>query len=212
MALARAMTHVAPQFDIRIGLAHLNHGLRGRMPTGTRHLFNSLPKPADSPVSMTSGISSAWPVRQGNRWKKPDETRDMIFFRIAEDHGFTRIATGHTRDDNAEQVLMALVRGSGSKGLSGIPAKRNAMIIRPLIDRSRQEIIDFLEALNQAYITDDSNQDPAFLRNRIRSHLLPQLEKDYNPNIRQGLHRLSRILGKKPVFWRTIPAGPLTAV
>ena len=201
MALARAMTHVAPQFDIRIGLAHLNHGLRGvaadRDQAFVQQFATAFGLPCFNAIRDIKRLAS----ETGDSLEETGRNaRYDFFFRIAADHGFTRIATGHTRDDNAEQVLMALVRGSGSKGLSGIPAKRNARIIRPLIDRSRQEIIDFLEALNQAYITDDSNQNPAFLRNRIRSHLLPQLEKDYNPNIRQGLHRLSRILGEETRF------------
>lgn len=201
MALARALNHVAPEFELRLGLAHLNHGLRG--------LYAHRDQAFVQQFADGHGLSCFSEIR--NVKHLADEKGDSLeeagrnarydfFFRTAADHGYTRIATGHTRDDNAEQVLMALLRGSGSKGLAGIPAKRNSWIIRPLIDRSRQEIIDFLDALNQTYITDDSNQDPIFLRNRVRNHLIPLLEKDYNPNIRQGLHRLSRILGNETRF------------
>jgi len=201
MALVRALNHVAPEFELRIGLAHLNHGLRGLDAQRDQAFVQQFAEDHDLPCFSDIRDVKHLASETGNSLEEAGRNaRYDFFFRIAADHGYSRIATGHTRDDNAEQVLMALVRGSGSQGLSGIPAKRNAMIIRPLIDRSRQEIIDFLEALNQAYITDDSNQDPAFLRNRIRSHLMPLLEKDYNPNIRQGLHRLSRILAEETRF------------
>lgn len=201
MALVRVLTHVAPEFELRIGLAHLNHGLRGmdadRDQAFVQQFADGHGLPCVSEIRDVKRLAR----ETGNSLEEAGRNaRYEFFFRTAADHEYTRIATGHTRDDNAEQVLMALVRGSGSKGLSGIPAKRGPMIIRPLIDRSRQEIIDFLAALNQAYITDDSNQDPVFLRNRIRNHLIPLLEKHYNPNIRQGLHRLSRILGEETCF------------
>ncbi len=201
MALARALTHVAPELELRIGLAHLNHGLRGPDADRDQAFVQQFAEVHGLPCfSETRDIKRLAREKGDSLEETGRNARYDFFFRTAADYGYTRIATGHTRDDNAEQVLMALVRGSGSKGLSGIPAKRNAMIIRPLIDRSRQEIIDFLEALNQAYITDDSNLDPVFLRNRVRNHLIPLLEKDYNPNIRQGLHRLSRILGEEARF------------
>ena len=201
MALARALNHLAPEFELQIGLAHLNHGLRGldahRDQAFVQQFADGHGLPCFSEIQNVKRLAHE---KGGSLEEAGRNARYDFFFRIAADLGYTRIATGHTRDDNAEQVLMALLRGSGSKGLTGIPAKRNAMIIRPLIDQSRQEVIDFLEALNQAYVTDDSNQDPVFLRNRIRNHLIPLLEKDYNPNIRQGLHRLSRILGEETRF------------
>ncbi len=201
MALVRALLRLAPELEIRIGLAHLHHGLRGldadRDHAFVRQFAEDHGLPCFSEIQDVKRLADE---KQGSLEETGRNARYDFFFRIAADHGYTCIATGHTRDDNAEQVLMALLRGSGSKGLAGIPAKRDSWIIRPLIDRSRQEIIDFLDALNQAYITDDSNQDPVFLRNRVRNHLIPLLEKDYNPGIRQGLHRLSHILGNEACF------------
>jgi tRNA(Ile)-lysidine synthase len=201
MALVRAMLRLAPALKIRIGLAHLHHGLRG--PDADRDqafvqafaAANSLPCFCETRDVKTLAGEKKLSLEEAGRQARYD-----FFSRTAADHGFARIATGHTRDDNAEQVLMSLIRGSGLTGLGGIPAKRDDRIIRPLIDCSRQDILAFLDALGQTSVTDGSNQDPAFLRNRVRHYLMPLLEKEYNPGMKQGLHRLSRIVFEENQF------------
>jgi tRNA(Ile)-lysidine synthase len=86
--------------------------------------------------------------------------------------GATRIATGHTRSDQAETLLLRLLRGSGSRGLSGIPPRRGA-IVRPLIDRSRAEVLAYLQAVGLGWREDPSNATPRYARNRVRHELLP---------------------------------------
>jgi tRNA(Ile)-lysidine synthase len=88
--------------------------------------------------------------------------------------GATRIATGHTRSDQAETVLLRLLRGAGARGLSGIPPRRGA-IVRPLIDRSRDEGLAFLEARGISWRTDPTNASPRYARNRLRLELWPVL-------------------------------------
>ncbi|MCF8113904.1 MAG: tRNA lysidine(34) synthetase TilS [Desulfotignum sp.] len=201
MALARVMICLAPDLDLRLCLAHLNHGLRGmnadqdQVFTKKFAAMHGLPFFCEQMDVATLAKQARTSVEETGRNARYD-----FFARMAATHGYTRIATGHTRDDNAEQVLMSLLRGSGSKGLAGIPPSRNHRFIRPLINRSRTEILAFLRDLDQTYIMDDSNQDPAFLRNRVRNHLIPLLENDYNPGIKQGLHRVSRILHDENLF------------
>ena len=201
MALVRVMMGLSTELGIRIGLAHLNHGLRN----GDADLDQSFVQQ----FAETHGLPCFCETRDvaalAGHWKTSLEdagrrARYDFFSRTAAANGYTCIATGHTRDDNAEQVLMALLRGSGPSGLSGIPAKRDDRVIRPLIDRSKNEILAFLDAVEQTFVTDDSNRDPAFLRNRIRHLLIPLLETEYNPGIKQGLNRLSRILGPEDHF------------
>jgi tRNA(Ile)-lysidine synthase len=201
MALARVLMHLAPDRDLHLGLAHLNHGLRGESSDRDQAFIQQFAAMSNLPFFCeyrdvaVMAKQSRTSVEEAGR-----NARYAFFNQVADTCGFSRIATGHTRDDNAEQVLIGLLRGSGSKGLAGIPPVRENRFIRPLIDRSRQEILGFLEDLDQAYVMDDSNQDPAFLRNRIRTQLLPILEKDYNPGIKQGLHRLSTILFHEDQF------------
>ncbi|MFH1691729.1 MAG: tRNA lysidine(34) synthetase TilS [Candidatus Omnitrophota bacterium] len=109
-----------------------------------------------------------------------------------------KIALGHTRDDQAETVLMRILRGSGLYGLSAILPKRAfgcATIVRPLIEVSRQDVVQYLSSQKIAYRTDKTNADNVFLRNKIRNKLLPVLEREYNPAIKKILSDLALNVG-----------------
>jgi tRNA(Ile)-lysidine synthase len=194
MALARVLLCLAPKMALGLGVAHLNHGLRGRDAHRDQAFAKKFAAGFNLPFYCeqidTAGLAEKHRISLEEAGRN---ARYDFFVRVAEARGYHRVATGHTKDDNAEQVLMALLRGSGAKGMAGIPPVREHRFIRPLIDRSRKEIVAFLDDLDQPYVTDDSNEDPAFLRNRIRNQLLPLLEKSYNPGIMQGLHRISRM-------------------
>src|SRR5690606_18022342 len=94
---------------------------------------------------------------------------------VARQEGCRRIATGHTLDDQAETVLMRLLRGCGLDGLAGILPVRGEAIIRPLIDCRRGELLSYLHAQGLRYCLDESNDDRRWLRNRVRHEILPQL-------------------------------------
>ena len=120
---------------------------------------------------------------------------DMIFFdEICQKHEFKKIALGHHMNDNAELILMYLLRGSGPNGISGIPPMRGKKIVRPLMDVTRSEIETFMKNRKLSFVTDSSNTDPGYTRNRIRHFLLPRLEHEYNPHVIEALHRLGGIL------------------
>ncbi len=109
---------------------------------------------------------------------------------MAGESGATRIATGHTADDQAETVLMRMLRGAGVSGLAGIPPRRG-IIIRPLLSLWRREIEGYIAAKGLAYRSDISNTDRDILRNRLRLELLPQLEYLYAPGLRARLAHLA---------------------
>jgi len=106
---------------------------------------------------------------------------------------FDKIAVGHHQDDNAEQILLNLIRGSGPAGIGGIPPVRGH-IIRPLIQTSRSEILEYLTTQKIDYVIDQSNNDEQFARNKIRHQLMPLLKTTYNPQMPESLNRLGSIL------------------
>ncbi len=103
--------------------------------------------------------------------------------------GCVRIALGHTADDQAETVLFRIVRGTGLRGLAGIPYERNRLI-RPLLDVRREDVLAFLLRRNLSFVTDPSNVDPRFARSRVRHEWLPFLTRE-NPRFSEALLRLS---------------------
>ncbi|KMP12490.1 hypothetical protein UR09_01140 [Candidatus Nitromaritima sp. SCGC AAA799-A02] len=119
--------------------------------------------------------------------------RHEFLERVREQWGGTRIALGHTADDQAETVLMNLLRGSGSRGLAGIPPVRERFI-RPLHDCFRHEVEAYIESQRLDFRSDETNRETNYLRNRVRLELIPFLER-YNPLIKSTLIETSRILG-----------------
>jgi len=97
--------------------------------------------------------------------------------------------------------MMNLLRGSGPKGLSGIPPIRDKKYIRPLIQVSKNQILDFLKNENQDFVFDSSNRDMKYLRNKVRNQLIPHLQSEYNPEFIDALDRLSSILRQEEEFW-----------
>ena len=113
-----------------------------------------------------------------------------------------KIATAHTLDDQAETVLMRILRGTGVRGLAGIAAAHKAKhLVRPLLATSRREIEAYLKAHGQAWREDSSNLDLGHTRNRVRHTLLPLLERDFNPAIRQTLADLAELAQAEEDYW-----------
>ena len=124
------------------------------------------------------------------------EVRYAALLDIAEGAGIHILATGHQADDQAETILMRILRGTSPDGLGGIPPVRQAgavRIVRPLLDCSREEILAYLAERGLFYRVDRSNEDPRFERNRIRHELLPDLRTGFNPRVEEALVRLAEI-------------------
>lgn len=117
------------------------------------------------------------------------------------------VATAHTLDDVAETVLINLLRGTGPAGMAGIPMRRGR-IVRPLLDARRAELRDLLDAAGLAYRVDDSNADPAFLRNRVRAELLPALES-IRPGAVERIGRFSRLAADDDALLDELAAAEL---
>lgn len=122
------------------------------------------------------------------------DLRYAFFEKIATDHGARKIVVAHTADDQAEEVLLRLIRGTGRAGLSGMKMIRAGKVIRPLLTTSKEKLLAYLEDRHLPFLIDSSNLERKYLRNRIRLDLLPDLQK-LNPNISETLRQTAQVLG-----------------
>ncbi|MEW5733538.1 MAG: tRNA lysidine(34) synthetase TilS [Thermodesulfobacteriota bacterium] len=199
--LALVMHKIAPDLELALGAAHLNHCLRGpesdRDEEFVRRLAWSLELPFFSGREDVAALARAGRVGLEEAGR---DIRRAFLCRVAKENGYSAVALGHHADDAAETVLMALVRGSGLTGLSGIPAKEG-MLIRPLIDLTRDDILGFLADEGAAWREDGSNRDMRFLRNRVRHQVLPLLRRAANPAVSRALVRLAGLAAAEEEFW-----------
>jgi tRNA(Ile)-lysidine synthase len=195
VALAHVLLTLAEEYSLRPAIAHLNHCLRGPDSDCDAEFVSSLARQLGVPIYAEKKDVLAF--RRSHRLSLEEAGRRIrydFFDAVAAKYGFNKIALGHHSDDNAELVLINLLRGSGPLGLSGIAPVREGKILRTLIHLRRSEIIDYLAEKKLPYVTDASNTDPAFMRNKIRHHLIPELQTAYNPRIIETLNRLGEIL------------------
>ncbi len=201
VALVRVLVYLIASMDLTLGIAHLNHGLRGEESQRDESFVQELSQKLGLPFfSKTMDIRRLAKQEHLSIEEAGRNARYAFFTQTADTQGFTKIATGHNQDDNAEQVLMNLLRGSGPNGLTGIPPVRENRFIRPLIQLPKSRILNFLKEKDQAFVLDSSNTDESYLRNKIRHNLIPLLEQTFNPEIKASLDRLSHILRQEEDF------------
>lgn len=152
---------------------HVDHGLRGEDSRVDAEFVRELCRELDVPFELRTLA-----LEGSNLQERARRERYRFAGKILAERGLSSVATGHTADDVAETVLLNLSRGTGLRGLAGIPPVR-AEIVRPLIERRRREIVCYLERLGQPYRTDPTNLTAKYARNRVRLEVLPVLEELY---------------------------------
>ncbi|MFZ1198721.1 MAG: tRNA lysidine(34) synthetase TilS [Desulfobacterales bacterium] len=193
VALLHILHGLAPQYGWRLAVAHVNHDLRPEADDDAGFVA-ALAGGLKLDCHVVKKDVAGFAARQRLSLEEAGRTLRYGFFEdVAARHGFDRIALGHQADDNAELVLMFILRGSGSLGVAGIPPVRANRIIRPLIRLARRDVLDYLAATGLAYVTDGSNRDSRFMRNRIRTRLMPLLRDSFNPKVGAALNRLAEI-------------------
>ena len=181
MALLWALYLLKEEWNLTVSAAHFNHNLRGAESDRDEAFVREFCEGYSIPLHVDSG--TIVPGKKGLE----AAARDARYAFLKTLPG--KIATAHTADDNAETLLMHLVRGTGLKGLGGI-MPRNGNIIRPMLSITRQEIEEFLTEYAVDHIDDSSNAGDDFLRNRIRHHVMPLL-KEENPKLSQNLSAMA---------------------
>ena len=199
LALLHALCHLRGDYGLTLCGAHLNHRLRGAESDAdaefARDTFERLGIP------FTVGGVDVAAYRRQYKLSLEDAARRVRYSFLADaaaKHGAEAIALGHTADDQAETVLMHIIRGSGLDGLRGMQTLdgrtiggRQVALFRPMLSLSRAETEAYCGALGLTPRVDPSNSSPEFLRNRIRMELVPLLEQ-MNPSARDALVRLAR--------------------
>jgi tRNA(Ile)-lysidine synthase len=196
VALLRALGAVGPKRPGRLVVAHFNHRLRTE--ADEDELFVR---------ELTQTLNLQCVVGHSERRTTDGRTEDAArqaryeFLRLtAAEVGARYVATAHTADDQAETVLQRIVRGTGIAGLAGMRRARELCpgitLIRPLLGVRRSDLLGYLQALGQPFREDATNAERRFTRNRLRHELLPQLARDYNPNVAEALLRLSKLAGE----------------
>lgn len=179
--------------------AHLNHGIRGEAALRDQQFCEVLCRKHAIPFYTETADVPSYAKAHGQSLEQAAREVRYAFLERARDHfGANAIATAHHRDDQAETVLLHLIRGSGLTGLGGMKP-RNGLLIRPMLSISRAEILEFLSARDADYCEDETNAENNALRNRIRNELLPLLST-YNPAIAESLNKTATLIAQDEAY------------
>ena len=181
VAMLFALYLLREKLGITLEAAHFNHNLRGEESLRDETFVRELCARYEIPLHVASGE-----IRPGKKGLEA-AARDARYAFLESLPG--KIATAHTADDNAETILMHLVRGTGLKGLGGIAPQRGKLI-RPMLGITRREVEDFLAEWHLPHVEDSTNETDAFLRNRLRHHVMPLLAAE-NPRIAENLSQMA---------------------
>lgn len=182
-ALLLLLAGLRSEFEWRLTAAHFDHGIR---PGGPERIIRLRERVAGLGVSLVTGRPDR-PLGRGHGELR--EARYAWLRRVAREAGADRIATGHQRDDQVETVLFRILRGTGNRGLCGIPVRRGRLV-RPLLGFGSDELTSWLRERNVEWFDDPSNRDPRYARSRLRHELLPALESASGPGVGEALLRI----------------------
>jgi len=193
-ALLHLLLELREEWSFELFLGHFNHRLRPGAAEDERFV-RSVAGKYSLPLFVGRGDVRAKARASGLNIEEAGRKLRYGFLRkTASDIGRAKVATGHTLTDQAETLLMRLMRGSGLRGLAGIFPVRDDMIVRPLLQVEKEDIEAYLKAKKIEFRVDESNFDRRFLRNRIRLDLLPYLQENFEPAIVQHLGRMAAII------------------
>ncbi len=199
VAMATALAELAPELDLELSIAHLDHALREES-AGEVNWVADFAERMDLPfVSERVDVPELRAKDKLTLEEAARRARYEFLERAADAWGIPFVFVGHTADDQAETVLFRIIRGTGLGGLAGMPRHRplsagatRVTLVRPMLDCSREEVLAFAAERGLDFLTDESNFDVAGqARARIRHELLPRLESEHNPDVRSALLRLA---------------------
>ncbi len=183
------MLALRERFGHRVAAGHLNHRIRGAESDRDEKFVRELCKRhgVELIVERAGDLSADTP----NLEERAREARHAFLNAAADRIGAEYIALAHQADDQAETIMMRLLRGAGAAGLAAMAERGPGRIIRPMLRVTRDEVLTYLESIDEKFVNDSSNQSSAYLRNRVRTELMPMLESNYAPGLRSRLVQLA---------------------
>lgn len=210
--LLKVLYSIKDDYGITVSAVHVNHNIRKNESLKEERFCQKL---CDDLGVELFIISENIPVLAKKSNKGLEETarnfRLGIYEKLCSEFGFSKVATGHHRDDRVETVLFRIIRGTGRTGLSGISVKRDNLI-RPLFNISKKEILKFLKSYKIKFCIDKSNFENDFKRNYLRNELLPLIRKNINPKVDNSLINLSEISAEEELFLNNLVEKQLKKV
>jgi len=203
VCLLHVLNGIRDKFMPDLSAVYIDHGLRPGETDEEIAFCRKICESLDIPfITKSIDVKSFACEQKMNMQEAARQLRYRIFDEISYEINAHKIALGHTADDQAETLLMRLLRGSGPTGLSGIPPVRKN-IIRPLIETERKDIEGFLDNMKIGFITDSSNAKKEYLRNKIRLSLIPLL-REFNPDITDTLSKTAAIFRDEEKYFEII--------
>ena len=203
VALLRVLVELRKDLGIVLSVAHFHHGIRGAEADADHQYVRVLAETFGLELHFSSAdVPAHARAHKLSMETAARELRHLWFAKLVSEKVVDKIATAHTIDDQAETVLMRILRGAGTHGLAGIfPTQTEKHLVRPLLATTRREVEAYLVALGQTWREDSSNRDLSHTRNRVRHELLPLLERDFNSGIRQTLADLAEVARAEAEYW-----------
>jgi len=181
------------RFKIELGAVHINHKLRGKNADADEEFCAELCQNED--MAFFSAAVEVKKFAEENKLSLEEAARKVryaVFDKVVKLNGYNKIATAHNLSDNTETVLLNLLKGTGLKGIAGIPVQRGN-IIRPLLPVSKKEILEYLQKNGIRFCIDESNKESIFERNYLRNEIIPLLKEKINPSVEGNIFNASNI-------------------
>lgn len=203
ICMLEILNELRVKLNFEIVVAHINHMIREEAEEDEKYVLEFCENKKIECYTKKINVLEISKKEKISTEEAGRKVRYEFFEEILQKTNSNKIATAHTANDNAETVLMNIIRGSGTSGLKGIEAKRG-IYIRPLIDCTREQIENYCEQNSLNPRIDKTNMENIYTRNKIRNLLIPYIKKEFNPNIIEGLNRLSDIARQEHEYFEQI--------
>jgi tRNA(Ile)-lysidine synthase len=197
VALLDILLELRDHFNLKLFVSHYDHRIRKNSLEDAIFVYR-LCKEKRLPLFITSAPVPMYAKREGLSLEMAGrELRYRAWYELAKSYDFQKIALAHHLDDLTEEIFMKIIRGTGRRGLAGIPLKREDLIVRPLLFLTKEEIKKYAQEKGLTWRDDPTNEDLRFLRNKVRHVLIPFLAKEFNPKIKEAVRKTAVIIAEE---------------